>query len=591
MIPSEFIDELLAKVDIVDIIDEHVPLKKGGANYMACCPFHKEKSPSFSVSPHKQFYHCFGCGAHGSAIGFIMEYQGLTFTEAVQYLADRVGMTVPRTHGRQENPEQRAERKKKQQTLEETTEAAAAFYRGRLKQDTRAQEYLRTRGLSPEIIEHYGLGYAPDGWQPLAQVFQPYPNTPLMESGMLVEKDGRHYDRFRDRIMFPIRNLRGQVIGFGGRVLDKGEPKYLNSPETPLFDKGRNLYGLHEGRAAVKEAGRILVVEGYMDVVALAQFGIGYGAAALGTATTADHIKLLMRQTDSIYFCFDGDRAGKKAAWRALENALPQLKDDKSLHFLFLPEEHDPDSYIRAYGKNRFEDALLNQSKPLSEYFWEHLSDGLNLNTQEGKAELVKTSSPLLAQITAPALGFLLRQRLAELVGIDSADLARLMGEESPKRQARQKNYKLPKETFRQPQISTLAERQIRSLLINPAWASYIELPEYLTLTGDFACLANLAELIKSRPQPPTGAHILEHMRGSPYEATINRIFQSTLNDPEALEGSSEEDLANFRHGMTKLFNELKNTQIETLKEKNRQTGLNENEKKLLLALLMPPAQ
>lgn len=591
MIPSEFIDELLAKVDIVDIIDEHVPLKKGGANYMACCPFHKEKSPSFSVSPHKQFYHCFGCGAHGSAIGFIMEYQGLTFTEAVQYLADRVGMTVPRTHGRQENPEQRAERKKKQQTLEETTEAAAAFYRGRLKQDTRAQEYLRTRGLSPEIIEHYGLGYAPDGWQPLAQVFQPYPNTPLMESGMLVEKDGRHYDRFRDRIMFPIRNLRGQVIGFGGRVLDKGEPKYLNSPETPLFDKGRNLYGLHEGRAAVKEAGRILVVEGYMDVVALAQFGIGYGAAALGTATTAEHIKLLMRQTDSIYFCFDGDRAGKKAAWRALENALPQLKDDKSLHFLFLPEEHDPDSYIRAYGKNRFEDALLNQSKPLSEYFWEHLSDGLNLNTQEGKAELVKTSSPLLAQITAPALGFLLRQRLAELVGIDSADLARLMGEESPKRQARQKNYKLPKETFRQPQMSTLAERQIRSLLINPAWASYIELPEYLTLTGDFACLANLAELIKSRPQPPTGAHILEHMRGSPYEATINRIFQSTLNDPEALEGSSEEDLANFRHGMTKLFNELKNTQIETLKEKNRQTGLNENEKKLLLALLMPPAQ
>ena len=591
MIPSEFIDELLAKVDIVDIIDEHVPLKKGGANYMACCPFHKEKSPSFSVSPHKQFYHCFGCGAHGSAIGFIMEYQGLTFTEAVQYLADRVGMTVPRTHGRQENPEQRAERKKMQQTLEETTEAAAAFYRGRLKQDTRAQEYLRTRGLSPEIIEHYGLGYAPDGWQPLAQVFQPYPNTPLMESGMLVEKDGRHYDRFRDRIMFPIRNLRGQVIGFGGRVLDKGEPKYLNSPETPLFDKGRNLYGLHEGRAAVKEAGRILVVEGYMDVVALAQFGIGYGAAALGTATTADHIKLLMRQTDSIYFCFDGDRAGKKAAWRALENALPQLKDDKSLHFLFLPEEHDPDSYIRAYGKNRFEDALLNQSKPLSEYFWEHLSDGLNLNTQEGKAELVKTSSPLLAQITAPALGFLLRQRLAELVGIDSADLARLMGEESPKRQARQKNYKLPKETFRQPQMSTLAERQIRSLLINPTWASYIELPEYLTLTGDFACLANLAELIKSRPQPPTGAHILEHMRGSPYEATINRIFQSTLNDPETLEGSSEEDLANFRHGMTKLFNELKNTQIETLKEKNRQTGLNENEKKLLLALLMPPAQ
>ncbi|KPN73298.1 DNA primase [Neisseria zoodegmatis] len=588
MIPSEFIDELLAKVDIVDIIDEHVPLKKGGANYMACCPFHKEKSPSFSVSPHKQFYHCFGCGAHGSAIGFIMEYQGLSFTEAVQYLADRVGMTVPRTRGQQENPEQRAERKKKQQTLEETTEAAAAFYTGRLKQDTRAQQYLAKRGLSDEIIAHYGLGYAPDSWQPLAQVFQPYPNTPLVESGMVIEKDGKYYDRFRDRIMFPIRNQRGQVIGFGGRILDKGEPKYLNSPETPLFDKGRNLYGLHEARAAIKEAGRILVVEGYMDVVALAQFGIGYGVAALGTATTADHVKLLMRQTDSIYFCFDGDRAGRKAAWRALENALPQLKDDKSLHFLFLPEEHDPDSYIRAYGKTPFEDALLNQSKPLSEYFWEHLSDGLNLDTQEGKAELVKTSSPLLAQITAPALGFLLRQRLSELVGIDTADLARLMGEEAPKRQARQKNYKLPKETFKQPQMSTLAERQIRSLLINPAWASYIELPEYLTLSGDFACLANLAELIKSLPELPTSAHILEHMRGSPYETTINRIFQSALNDPQALEGSSEEDCENFQLGMTKLLNELKNTQIEALKEKNRHTGLNDNEKKLLLALLMP---
>ena len=455
MIPSEFIDELLAKVDIVDIIDEHVPLKKGGANYMACCPFHKEKSASFSVSPHKQFYHCFGCGAHGSAIGFIMEYQGLSFTEAVQYLADRIGMAVPKTRGREEAPEVRQARKKKQQTLEETTEAAAVFYAGRLKQDARAQAYLSQRGLSPEIIEHYGLGYSPDGWQPLAQVFQPYPNTALVESGMVIEKDGKHYDRFRDRIMFPIRNPRGQVIGFGGRVLDKGEPKYLNSPETPLFDKGRNLYGLHEGRAAIKEAGRILVVEGYMDVVALAQFGLGYGVAALGTATTADHIKLLMRQTDSIYFCFDGDRAGRKAAWRALENALPQLKDDKSLHFLFLPEAHDPDSYIRAHGKAQFEDALLNQSKPLSAYFWDGLSDGLDLNTHEGKAELVKTSAPLLAQISAPALGFLLKQQLSELVGIDPANLAQLLGQEAPKRHIKQKSYQLPQGTARQPQMPT----------------------------------------------------------------------------------------------------------------------------------------
>ena len=585
MIPSDFIDELLAKVDIVDIIDEQVPLKKGGANYMACCPFHKEKTPSFSVSPTKQFYHCFSCGAHGSAIGFVMEHQGLSFPEAVQFLADRVGMAVPKVRGQNDNPEVRAERKKKQQTLEETTAAAADFYAQQLKFNPAAKAYLDKRGLSAEVIAHYGLGYAPDGWQLLAQVFQPYPNTALVDTGMVIDNEGRHYDRFRHRIMFPIRNPRGQVIGFGGRVLDDSKPKYLNSPDTPLFDKGKNLYGLYEGRAAVKDAGRILVVEGYMDVVALAQFGVGYGVAALGTATTAEHVKILMRQADSIYFCFDGDSAGRKAAWRALENALPQLKDDKSLHFLFLPEEHDPDSYIRAYGKAQFEDALLNQSKPLSEYFWEHLSDDLNLNTQEGKAELVKTSSPLLAQITAPALAYLLKQRLSELVGIDPDNLAQLLGQEAPKRHVKQKSYKLPPISVKQPVMLTLVQRQIRSLLINPDWAAYIDLPDYVALDGDFACLANLAETIKSHAAVPATAQVLEYMRGSPYEETVNQIFQSTLYSEE-MEGGGEEDRENFQIGMKKLLNELKYKQIETLKQKSLQSGLNENEKKLLLSLL-----
>ena len=585
MIPSDFIDELLAKVDIVDIIDEQVPLKKGGANYMACCPFHKEKTPSFSVSPTKQFYHCFSCGAHGSAIGFVMEHQGLSFPEAVQFLADRVGMVVPKVRGQNDNPEVRAERKKKQQTLEETTAAAADFYAQQLKFNPTAKAYLDKRGLSAEVIAHYGLGYAPDGWQPLAQVFQPYPNTALVDTGMVIDNEGRHYDRFRHRIMFPIRNPRGQVIGFGGRVLDDSKPKYLNSPDTPLFDKGKNLYGLYEGRAAVKEAGRILVVEGYMDVVALAQFGVGYGVAALGTATTAEHVKILMRQANSIYFCFDGDSAGRKAAWRALENALPQLKDDKSLHFLFLPEEHDPDSYIRAYGKAQFEDALLNQSKPLSEYFWEHLSDGINLNTQEGKAELVKTSSPLLAQITAPALAYLLKQRLSELVGIDPDNLARLLGQEAPKRHVKQKSYKLPPISVKQPVMLTLVQRQIRSLLINPDWAAYIDLPDYLVLDGDFACLANLAESIKSHAAVPETAQVLEYMRGSPYKETINRIFHST-HQSEEMNSSSEEDCENFQIGMKKLLNELKYSQIEALKQKSLKSGLSESEKKLLLSLL-----
>lgn len=585
MIPSDFIDELLAKTDIVDIIDEQVPLKKGGANYMACCPFHKEKTPSFSVSPTKQFYHCFSCGAHGSAIGFVMEHQGLSFPEAVQFLADRVGMIVPKVRGQNDNPEVRAERKKKQQTLEETTAAAADFYAQQLKFNPAAKAYLDKRGLSAEVIAHYGLGYAPDGWQPLAQVFQLYPNTALVDTGMVIDNEGRYYDRFRHRIMFPIRNPRGQVIGFGGRVLDDSKPKYLNSPDTPLFNKGKNLYGLYEGRAAVKEAERILVVEGYMDVVALAQFGVGYGVAALGTATTAEHVKILMRQADSIYFCFDGDSAGRKAAWRALENALPQLKDDKSLHFLFLPEEHDPDSYIRAYGKAQFEDALLNQSKPLSEYFWEHLSDGIHLNTQEGKAELVKTSSPLLAQITASALAYLLKQRLSELVGIDPDNLAQLLGQEAPKRHVKQKNYKLPPISVKQPVMPTLVQRQIRSLLINPDWAAYIDLPDYLALDGDFACLANLAETIKNHPSVPATAQVLEHMRGSPYEETINRIFRSALQSEE-MEGGGEEDCENFQIGIKKLLNELKYSQIETLKQKSLQSGLNESEKKLLLSLL-----
>lgn len=322
-----------------------------------------------------------------------------------------------------------------------------------------------------------------------------------------------------------------------------------------------------------------------MDVVALAQFGVGYGVAALGTATTAEHVKILMRQADSIYFCFDGDSAGRKAAWRALENALPQLKDDKSLHFLFLPEEHDPDSYIRAYGKAQFEDALLNQSKPLSEYFWEHLSDGIHLNTQEGKAELVKTSSPLLAQITAPALAYLLKQRLSELVGIDPDNLAQLLGQEAPKRHVKQKNYKLPPISVKQPVMPTLVQRQIRSLLINPDWAAYIDLPDYLALDGDFACLANLAETIKNHPSVPATAQVLEHMRGSPYEETINRIFRSALQSEE-MEGGGEEDCENFQIGIKKLLNELKYSQIEALKQKSLQSGLNESEKKLLLSLL-----
>ncbi|WP_371751487.1 DNA primase [Snodgrassella alvi] len=588
MIPSEFIDELLNKIDVVDVIEEFVPLKKSGANYMACCPFHKEKSPSFSVSPSKQFYHCFGCGVHGSAIGFIMEYQGLSFQEAVQFLADRIGMTVPRQIGNSNSQAHKA-LKQQQQTLEQTTADAATFYQQQLKTSPSAQNYLQQRGLSDEIILHYGLGYAPDDWQALAKVFQPYPSNALVNSGMVITKDDRHYDRFRNRIMFPIRSTRGQIIGFGARILDSGEPKYLNSPETPLFDKGRNLYGLYEARAAIKEAQRVLVVEGYMDVVALAQFGLGYAVAALGTATTAEHVRLLMRQSDHIYFCFDGDSAGKKAAWRALENALPQLKDDKILHFLFLPAEHDPDSYVRSYGLKPFEDALLNQSLPLSAYFWQVLTENIDMDTQEGKAELIKTASPLLAQIKAPALSFLLRQELSQKVGIDEHNLAQLLGQELPRPQIiRQKSYQLPRNTFQQPPVMSLVQKQIRALLINPQWAVYIELPEYLDLHGDYACLAALAERIQASVTPLNSGAVLELMRNTEFEPVIRQIIHDYMDSPDVMQPGNEDDCTTFRQGMQKLLDNLKTQQIDALKRKLQHERLSADEKQLLLLLLSP---
>ncbi|MCO6504876.1 MAG: DNA primase [Snodgrassella sp.] len=588
MIPNEFIDDLLTKIDIVDIIDEFVPLKKSGANYMACCPFHKEKSASFSVSPTKQFYHCFGCGAHGSAIGFIMEYQGSGFKDAVQFLADRIGITVPKQAGHA-NLEERKLHKQQKKTLEDTITSVADYYQQQLKLSVRAHHYLQQRGLSDQVITHYGLGYAPDDWQALAKVFQPYPSNALVKTGMVINKEDKYYDRFRDRIMFPIRDGKGQVIGFGGRVLDKGEPKYLNSPETDLFDKGQNLYGLYEARSAIREAQRVLIVEGYMDVVTLAQFGLGYAVAALGTATTAEHIRLLMRQSDHIYFCFDGDTAGRKAAWRALENALPQLKDDKILHFLFLPPEHDPDSFVRTNSIKAFEDALIHQSLPLSVYLWQTLTQHIDLSTQEGKAELIKTASPLLSKIKAPALSYLLRQELSQKVGIDEHNLAHLLGQEQPKQQrATVKSYRLPQNTFRQPPVTSLAQKQIRALLINPQWAVYIDIPDYLDLHGEYACLAVLAERIQASAIPLNVGAVLELMRNTEFEPVIRKIIHDHLDSADTMQAGNEDDCETFKQGMQKLLDSLKSQQIDALKRKLQHGLLSADEKQLLLLLLSP---
>lgn len=583
MIPQDFIDDLIARTDIVDLIDQYVPLKKSGANYMACCPFHKEKSPSFSVSPSKQFYHCFSCGEHGSAIGFVMKYQGLGFVEAVQLLADRVGMVVPNVRGNNEDSAaHRAAKKQQQQTLENTVQAACEFYHQQLPLNSQAIDYTNKRGLTSDIITHYGIGYAPDGWQPLAQIFQPYPSVSLVESGMVLDNEGKHYDRFRHRLMFPIRNVSGQVIGFGGRVLDDSKPKYLNSPDTPLFDKGKNLYGLYEARQAIKDAGRILVVEGYMDVVALAQFGVGYAVAALGTATTAEHIKILFRQTDSVYFCFDGDGAGRKAAWRALENALPQLKDDKSLNFLFLPENHDPDSFVRAFGRKRFEEALLHESKPLSVYFWDALTENVDISHQEGKAELVKSAAPLLNQMTqAPALAYLLKQELSTKTGIDPSNLAYLMGQAAPRRHVEAKSYQLPPESFRQPETLTLVQKQIRALLLNPQWAQYVVFPDYLPLSGDLNALLALAKFYQNHQHNlyMGTAQALEFFRDTPYANVLAFVFRH-ITDWDDNSDAAQQD---FIDGIIKLSQQLKNEQIEQLKQKG---NLNAQEMKLLMQLI-----
>lgn len=420
MIPKSFIQDLLNRLDIVDVIERYVTLKKAGGNYVACCPFHNEKSPSFTVSQSKQFYHCFGCGVHGTAIGFVMEHLGLGYVEAIEELAQSVGMDVPHERSAGDAYQKVAP------DLYEVMLTASRYYRDQLKLSPRAIDYLKGRGLSGEICQRFGIGFAPDGWQNLAAAFPDYQAATLDETGLVVTGDtGKRYDRFRDRIMFPIINVRAQVIGFGGRVLDKGEPKYLNSPETVLFEKGHELYGLFQSQKSIRAGQRVLVVEGYMDVVALAQHGVDYAVATLGTATTPYHIQKLLRLAEQIIFCFDGDKAGQKAAWRALENALPHLQDGKLINFLFLPVEHDPDSFIREFGRDAFEKRLA-EAMPLSGYLLREITSGLDLKSQESRNQLLQHAKPLLSAIASPVASLLLRKEVAALAGVSQAELEAL---------------------------------------------------------------------------------------------------------------------------------------------------------------------
>lgn len=423
MIPQSFIQELLARVDIVDVVGRYVKLRKGGANWMGLCPFHGEKSPSFSVSPTKQFYHCFGCGAHGSAIGFLMEHLGMSYPDAIRDLAREAGMEVP------DDRAAVADAQRRDPGLLDVLAAAARFYKARLRDTPKAIDYLKGRGVSGETAARFGIGYAPDGWRSLEAAVPDYQAAPLVESGLVIEADAdggdtrrKRYDRFRDRVMFPIRNPRGQVIGFGGRVLGKGEPKYLNSPETPLFSKGRELYGLYEARDAIRRAGCVIVVEGYMDVVMLAQHGVAHAVATLGTATTPQHVQKLLRLVDRVVFAFDGDAAGRRAAWRALEACLPLAADTKRIDFLFLPAEHDPDSFVREHGAHGFAEALAG-ALPLSELLLRELSGRVDLETPEGRARLQADARPLLLAMPEAALRLQLVQAVAAKAGIRAEDL------------------------------------------------------------------------------------------------------------------------------------------------------------------------
>ena len=527
MIPRDFIDTLLARVDIVDVIDRRVSLKKAGQNYQACCPFHNEKTPSFTVSPTKQFYHCFGCGAHGTALGFLMEYEHMSFPDAVAALAQDVGLAVPDS-GEPDRP-------KPPPALWDALEQAAQFYKKQLKQTPRAVDYLKRRGLTGAIAARYGIGYAPDG-SPLKQVFQDYGTEALAASGLVIDNEGRRYDRFRDRIMFPIRNIKGQIVGFGGRVLGEGEPKYLNSPETPLFHKGSELYGLYEARAAIKAAGRAVVVEGYMDVVALAQHGVEFAVAALGTATTPVHARTLLRHTDRLTFAFDGDNAGRKAAWRALENSLEALQDGKEVSFLFLPEGEDPDSYIRAHGQAAFMQLLDSDTLPLSAFLVRELTRDRKIDTQEGRAALIKDAKPLLDRIAAPLLGRLIKRQIAEPAHLP-ADQLGLMGDMATAGRPQQRAAPRPQRRPAPSRVRSLA----RTLLMNPQRVAEVE-PRWLDandpLFGRMSELMTWLREVDSLSLPA----LAEAARGSPMEALVDELITDLLDKDDNWDWNAEFD-------------------------------------------------
>ncbi|MDI9221310.1 DNA primase [Pantoea sp. EA-12] len=570
-IPRVFINDLLARTDIVDLIDARVKLKKQGKNYHACCPFHNEKTPSFTVSGEKQFYYCFGCGAKGNAIDFLMNHDRLDFVESVEELATQHGLEVPYEAGNGPSPMERHQR----QSLYQLLEGLDGFYQQSLRnpQATSAQNYLATRGLSQQVIDHFAIGYAPAGWDNALKRFgqQKEDRESLMEAGMLVSNDsGRTYDRFRDRVMFPIRDKRGRVIGFGGRVLGNDTPKYLNSPETPIFHKGRQLYGLYEALKNHPQPARLLVVEGYMDVVALAQFGIDYAVASLGTSTTAEHIQLLFRSTDTVICCYDGDRAGREAAWRALETALPYMNDGRQLRFMFLPDGEDPDTLVRKEGKEAFE-ARMEQALPLSTFLFDSLMPQVDLSTRDGKTKLATLALPLISQIPGETLRIYMRQTLGNKLGIlDDNQLDKLMPKLAESGTAPTA-----------PPLKRTTMRVLIALLVqNPQFAAIVPTLDGLE-QSKMAGLPLFVELVSRCTENPglTTGQLLELYRGTEFSQPLETL--ATWNHMIV----DEEAEAVFHDSLASIYDSALEQRLEALIARDRTEGLSAAERREFWAL------
>jgi len=548
LIPKSFIDDLIARADLVEIVGARVQLKKAGREYKACCPFHDEKTPSFWVSPEKQFYHCFGCGAHGTALGFLMEHDKLSFPEAVEDLAARMGLEVPHEAGNAQPSARRAD-----DSAYELMGHVARFYSEQLARDPRAKSYVGERGLTPEIIDRFAIGYAPNSWNEVLKHFggSEEARKRLSDLGLIVERERtqaregeKHYDRFRDRIMFPIRDARGRVIAFGGRIIDAGEPKYLNSPETALFHKGRELYGLHEVRQSRTPLKRLVIVEGYMDTVRLHQHGIAYAVATLGTATTPEHFKRIFRLVSEVTFAFDGDRAGRAAAWRALQHALPEAREGREIRFLFLPEGHDPDTMVAKEGREAFEQRL-NAALPLSEYLVRELSEQADLSHADGRARFAAAARPLVAKIPAGVYRELMLNRIAETIKLLPQRLEELWSEggavsSQTTPSARPRPAQAAHTGRRSGGRGSLVQQAVEILLNAPELAAQVSAQQRESLAAlgqsnvDFLC-----ELLTGLTEHPAqnAGQVLERFREHAYFKYLERLAsrETLISDRVAL--------------------------------------------------------